>query len=304
MTTTSRHYGRRTPKRAPAIALANVLTGVVPPHPVAVDQLARLKGGWQMLGNDQYGVCVSVTWANVRRLVTAMLGAREVYPTLDQVIEFYKTQNPGFPRQDDGMDIQTALEYLVQHGGPDGVKALGFARVDVKNTEEVKAAISIFGSVWTGVTVLDANQAEFSQNQPWSYVRGSQVDGGHSVLTGGYGAPGAGALGGDERFITWAEETSFTDSFWQHEVDEAWVVIWPEHLGAKAFQDGVDLAAFAADYTEITGKAFPVVVPPQPAPTPVPVPVPPGPSDADKALAAEIRARRPVEDAWLTAKGL
>lgn len=302
MSTAQRRYGRRPPKRAAAIQLARVLTGVVPPHPVAVDQLARLKGGWQMLGNDTWGDCVAVTWANVRRLVTAAL-ATENYPTQDQVIAFYKTQNPHFPSQDDGMDIQTALEYLVSHGGPDGVKALGFAAVDVKNVEEVKAAIAIFGSVWTGITVLDANQAEFAQGQPWSYVRGSQVDGGHSVLTGGYGTPGAGALGGDERFITWADETSFTDAFWQHEVEEAWVVIWPEHLEHPAFLAGVDLGAFASDYTAITSKPFPVPVTPTPAPTPTPVPAP-GPTAADRALAAAIHARRPAEDAWLKEVGL
>jgi hypothetical protein len=310
MTTTHpRRYGRRSPKRAPAIQLAPHLTGVVPPHPAAADQLARLKGGWKMLGNDVAGVCVSVTWANLRRLLTAVLGGREVYPTQDQVWAVYKTQNPDFDPHgtadtngpgsaaDGGMDIQTLCEYLVKVGGPDGVKALGFAKVDHTNAEEVKAAIAIFGSVWTGITVLDANQREFGNGQPWDYVRGSRVDGGHSVLTGGYGPAGAGPLGGDERFITWAEETSFTDAFWQREVEETWVVIWPEHLKNSAFLAGIDLKSFAADYTAITGKAFPAVIPPQPtppAPTPTPTPVP---ADADKALAASMHS-------WLTAKGL
>jgi hypothetical protein len=114
------------------------------------------------------------------------------------------------------------------------------------------------------------------------------------VVVGGYGAPGSSALGGDERFITWAEETSFTDSFWANGVEEAWVVIWPEHLGSADFLTGVDLAAFAADYTDITGKPFPVAVPPTPVPVPpAPVPVPPtpvptppahGPNAADRAL--------------------
>jgi hypothetical protein len=271
-----RQYGRRAPKRARAIQLSRSLTGVIPAHPAAVDQLARLNGGWQMLGNDQYGDCVAVTWANVRRLVTAAL-ATEKYPTMDEVIAFYKTQNPDFPSQDDGMEIQTALEYLVKHGGPDGVKAVGFAAVNVANAEEVKAAIAIFGSVWTGITVLNVNQTEFGNGKPWDYVRSSPVDGGHSVITGGYGPAGPGPLGGDERFITWAEETSFTDSYWRHEVEEAWVVIWPEHLTNPAFLAGVDLTAFAADYTAITGKPFPTVVPPVPTPTPVPTP-PPSPT--------------------------
>ena len=53
------------------------------------------------------------------------------------------------------------------------------------------------------------------------------------------------------------QETSFTDNFWANGVEESWVVIWPEHLGSKEFLAGVDLAAFAADYTAITGQPFP-----------------------------------------------
>jgi len=138
----------------------------------------------------------------------------------------------------------------------------------------------------------------------------SPIAGGHSVLVGGYGSPAlpSPALGGDEKFITWAQETSFTDRFWAMEMEECWAVIWPEHLGSKEFLAGVDLAAFAADYTAITGKPFP-------APAPVPVPVPP-PASADDALeavagpwAAKSRTRpdlitlQAAIRAWETAKG-
>ena len=159
-------------------------------------------------------------------------------------------------------------------GGPDGVKALGFAKVDYANAAEVQAAIAIFGSVWTGINVQQAQQAQFSAGQPWDWVPGSPIDGGHSVIVGGYGQAGAGALGGDQRFITWAAETSFTDNFWANGVEEAWVVIWPEHLGSKEFLAGVDLTALAADYTAITGQPFPAAVPPPgtgPCPSAAPV---------------------------------
>ena len=172
------------------------------------------------------------------------------------------------------MDIQTVLEYLVSHGGPDGVKAVAFAKVNPADTDEVKAAIAIFGYVWTGLQVLDINQADFSSGRPWDYSPAAQVDGGHSVVTGGYGTPGTGALGGDERFETWAQETSFTDSFWAHEVEECWVVIWPEHLETRAFLNGINLTALAADYQSLTGRPFPVQPSPAPTPAPVPVPVP------------------------------
>lgn len=315
-------FGRRPndPLR-PRIRLARSLTGVVPAHPAAADYLARL-GGWLMLGNDTEGDCVAVTWANLRRLVTAVL-ATEFYPPMSQVSAVYATQNPG--GSDNGMDIQTLLEYLVKTGGPDGVKALGFASVDHTNPEEVKAAIAIFGAVWTGFIMQNANMNQFDNHQPFDYVSGSPDAGGHSVLTGGYGSGGSSQLGGDEKFITWAQETSFTDKFWSREVEECWVVIWPEHLQSKAFLEGVNLAAFAADYTAITGRPFPVPVPappapvppqPVPVPPPAPVPAPPGPDAADKLLWLQVASwagmhhvganRVAAQDVvkWATTKGL
>jgi hypothetical protein len=289
MTTPTRtpgRYGRRAPKNAPALRFADIRRAgvLVPPHPVSEDYLAELSN-WRMLDNDRVGCCVAATWANFRRLVTALL-ASEVYPTDDQVIALYKTQNPDFDINGDpnvngpgspadgGMDIQTLLEYLVATGGPDGVKALAFAKVDYTNEDELFAALAIFGGVWTGVTVTQANQDEFSNGQPWDYVPGSPQDGGHSVLSGGYGL-------NDVRFITWAAETSFTQAFVQHQVDEAWIVIWPEHLGTTQFEAGIDQAALAQAYQELTGRPFPAPVPvpapPVPGPGPSPQPVPPSP---------------------------
>jgi len=254
-------YGRRPNDPArPRIRLARSLTGVIPAYPAAADYLAQLHG-WLMLGNDTEGDCVAVTWANLRRLTTAVL-ASEFYPPMSQVAKVYATQNA--PGQDNGMDIQTLLSYLVKTGGPDGKKALGFAAVDFTNPSEVKAAIAVFGAVWTGFDVLQANEDQFSYGEPWDYVSGSPDVGGHSVLVGGYGVPVGSSpqLGGDEKFITWAEETSFTDRFWSRQVSECWAVIWPEHLGSREFMEAMDLATFAADYTAITGRPFPAPVPP------------------------------------------
>lgn len=288
--------GRRPPKRAPALKMARLFATPIPDHPTAVDYLARLSR-WNMLGNDAYGDCVAVTWANVRRLLTAQLGGAEHYPNFSDVEALYKTQNPKFPADDNGMDIQTCLEYLVHEGGPDGVKAIAFASVDPKNLEEVKAALAIFGFVWTGINVQKANMAQFRAGQPWDYVAGSPSDGGHSIISGGY----SGVPGRDVAFITWAAETAFTDAFWLHQVDEAWVVIFPEHLGQAAFLEGVNVAQLAADYRALTGRDLPIPAPP---------------AEADKSLADAVRAwaaarhtgaAKKVATAittWITAKSL
>lgn len=318
MTRTPGKYGRRPATGAPRLKLSQFLS-VLPAHPASVDYLASLDGGWEMLGNDTYGDCVAVTWANTRRLVTATL-ATEYYPTLDQVLTFYRTQNPGFPSQDGGMVIQDALDDLHKNGGPDGVFALAFAEVDHTNVEEVKAAIAIFGSVWTGIDVRQINEQEFSDDEAWDYHAASPDAGGHSIITGGYGQPGDRALSGDERFITWAEETSFTDAFWSHQVSECWIVIWPEHLQTKAFMEGVDLDALSAAYTALTGRPFPIQPEPNPNPEPTPQPIPVV-DPADQALAVAQTTWEQHEDnmrtmrscdrtletanrAWRAAKGL
>ena len=256
-------YGRRPPKNAPALSFGSFLSSAAPAHPQQEDYLAKLTG-WQMLGNDVAGDCNAVTWANTRRLVTATL-TTEYYPTQAQVWQFYKTQNPGFDpngtsdtngpgsSDDQGMDIQTGLEYLHTTGGPDGVKAVAFAKVDHTNIGEVEAALAIFGALWLGIQVLDANQQQFAKGQAWTDVPGSPIDGGHAILGGGY-------LTADVKFITWAKETEFARSFWNGVVqgnslvEEAWAVIWPEHLGTTAFEQGVDQAQLAADYQALTGQ--------------------------------------------------
>jgi hypothetical protein len=193
-------YGKREPKRAEAIHLGLILTGRVPEHPDAVDHLASMGGGWQVLGNNAAGDCAAVTWANVRRMVTRVLGGTEVYPTQDQVWELYRTQNPQFDPNSDpnvngpgspadgGMELQTFLEHLTSVGAPNGVKAVAFAAVNPHDVAEVKAAVAIFGYVWTGTQVLQVNEEQFAKGEPWDWVRHSPVVGGHSIVTGGYGA--------------------------------------------------------------------------------------------------------------------
>lgn len=229
--------------------------------------------------------CVAVTWANLRRIMTRLVGF-EAYPELTQVLDLYRTQNPDFPTDDGGMVIQDCLDHLRKEGGPDGVHAVAFAKVDHTNPDEVKAAIAIFGAVWVGVNVQQANMDQFDRMQPWDYVDGSPDDGGHSVLVGGYDGDGQ---GGDERFITWATETAFTDGYWGRQVEEAWVVVWPEHLGTAQFLQGVDQTALAEAFQSLTGQALPgngdgPVTPPAPEPPS------PGPAvdDADRALAGAV----------------
>jgi hypothetical protein len=99
--------------------------------------------------------------------------------------------------------------------------------------------------------VLSQNQEQFSESHAWTDVPGASIEGGHAILGGGYST--------DIKFITWAKETEFAASFWNGSVqgtplvEEAWVAIWPEHLGTKGFEQGIDQSQLAADYKALTG---------------------------------------------------
>ncbi|MDQ6657603.1 MAG: hypothetical protein M3Z00_05150, partial [Actinomycetota bacterium] len=160
------------------------------------------------------------------------------------------------------MEIQTALEHLAGIGGPDGVKAVAFAQVDYLNEGELRAAHAIFGQVWYGITVLAANDDEYWAGEIWDFRPDSPVASGHSVTGVGYDPT-------DYRFITWAKETKWTEAYRTNLVEEAWVVIWPEHFGAAQFMQGINQSQLAADYQAITGR---------PLPTPPPTPYVRGPS--------------------------
>jgi hypothetical protein len=272
-----RRLGRQRPSNKVSLRLGNYLTGTVPAHPAAADHFANVSD-WGMYANDQFGDCGPTSVANSRKLITKYLAVQEASPSQDDVFDLYRRSgNPKFnpdlaegdPNQDDnGVDMQTMLSAAVK-GGIGGVKPLGFAKVDTSNLDEMRAAIAIFGFLLLGVDLQTAQQTQTDAHL-WDY-KSSGEWGGHAILAGRYVT----ASGKDRlAVVTWAEVVDTTDAFLAHQCDEAWVVIWPEHLSSSTFLAGVDLTTFAADYKAITGRDFPATVPPTPAPTPPPAPTP------------------------------
>lgn len=291
MTETRHVHGRRlgllpADLNRPVIRFAAVRTGAVPTHPVFADHYTGATYG--LYGNDRHSDCGPTMIANMRRAITAILGGREVDPTQADVDDLYsRSTNPPYdPRtgaNDNGVVLADLLSACVK-GGIGGVKALAYAAIDVKNLDEVKAAISIFGALALGVELDTAQQAQTDAGL-WDYKR-SGLWGGHAVPVLGYaGAP----TGRDFVIVSWKDLIGMTDSFWQHQVQEAYAVAWPEHTGTRQFQQGIDVAAWNAAYTALTGRPGPLPTSPV-TPTPVtPTPVTPGPvaPPADARTAAD-----------------
>jgi hypothetical protein len=282
----TRKLGRRPPSNKPALRLGDILTGVVPAHPATADHFRQLPFG--LYANDKYGDCGPTSVANLVRLVSGGLLGTEVQPSQDDVFDLYRRSgNPNFNPQtgadDNGVDMQTMLEALLSGGIGDGrggvLLPVAFAKVDVTSDDQLTAAVSIFGGSLWGVDLQVAQQTQTDAHPPkWDY-RHSGEWGGHAIVAGAYES---GAL---EDVISWATRVETTSGFRRHQLQEAWVVVWPWNLEHPAFQEGVDLAALASAYKALTGRDLPL---PDPAPAK---------DDADATLWAAMKA-------WAAAKGL
>lgn len=256
----NRRLGRRPfDPELPQLEIGKYLTGKVPAHPSAVDYFGRVTD-WGMYGNDRFGVCGPTEIANNRKLTSLYLTGVEQSPTQEDVFDLYRRSgNPNFDPEtgedDNGVNMQVMLKSVLDEG-IGGVKCLAFAHVNVHRPEEVRAAIAIFGGVHFGVNLMTAQQG---QPDMWAWTPGSFEWGGHAVMGGLYVAPAHTRDYPDVSVITWAEIVAMSKQFEQHQVEEAWVVIWPEHLGDKSFQAGVDLSELKTDYKALTHREFPKV---------------------------------------------
>jgi hypothetical protein len=265
-----RRLGRRAPSNKPALRLAEILKAV-PEHPPAADYLAVVSD-FGLYGNDRYGDCGPVSVANSVKVVTRLgneLGEYSV--SQEDVFDLYRRSgNPDFDPNDPGgpgdggVDMQTMLEALLA-GGIGGRKPVAFAKVDISNVDEVRAAIAYFGCVLFGVNLERAQQEQTDSTRVWDYSPSAEW-GGHAIAAGTYSSSSSGV---DVSVVTWAEIVGCTDAFLERQLEEAWVVVWPEHLSHPAFLAGVDVDTLAAAYEALTGRPLPA---PNPQPTPSPVP--------------------------------
>lgn len=248
---------------------------VVPTHDPEDDNLLDLP--FAMGRNNQIGSCGPTGAANSK--VAASRG--KVVLTDDEIVEFYSYVSGYDPAQDDpsgqtenptdvGVENQDMLEKLLEVG-IGGHKPLAFAKIDSLDDDFLEAAVNAFQGALFGVTLEDAQQSQTDEQPPvWDYKR-SSTWGGHDVYSGRYVAATR-RIG----LVSWQLLIDTTNEFRDHQLDEAYVIIWPETLDAP----GVDREKLIAAYMQLTGDPLPV---PAPAPDPVPDPDPVPPVDPDPA---------------------
>ena len=235
--------GKREPSCRQSVSFGDFLT-VIPTHPL-VDFAPNYT--YPMDGNDTVGDCVVAGFDHARQTITGLLTGTQQNFTQQQIWDLYKTQNPNFPTEDNGMDIQTFLEYLVANK-----YILGFALVDYTNKELLRSAIYLGLAIMTGVQLRQAQMTQFETGM-WDYVN-SPIEGGHCVPANGYNnSPDI------LDFVSWGKLIGGTQNFVTNQMDEAWFILTQEHVDHPDFRNHFDLAGFSQAVAEITNNK--VIIP-------------------------------------------
>lgn len=234
--------GKKTPSKKDSVLFGDFLL-VLPTTPL-VDFAPNYV--YPMDLNDTYGDCVVAGFDHSRQIITGLLGGTQKNFTTVEIEALYKTQNPNFPAEDNGMDIQTFLEYLVANK-----YILGFAKIDHTNDAQMKAAMYLGLSIMTGVQLQEAQQTQFASGT-WDYAPNSPIEGGHCINGCGYNT-------GIYDVVSWGKLIAATSNFISKQMDEAWFILMQEHIDHPEFRTHFNLPAFANAVSQITGGK--VVIP-------------------------------------------
>lgn len=229
---------------------------VLPEIPAAADYAAAVPA-WPMYCNDRFGDC---TCAAVGHMVQAWSAAagREVTVTDDDVLALYwQTGHPaGEPcdpggATDDGRVELGVLNYWRNEGLRTGDRIEAYVSVDPRNHDHVRAAIYLFGGVYTGIALPKTAQGQ----NVWDVVGDGKTGDSEPFSWGGHAVPYlAYTEAGDFVCITWGEGVRLTGAFHEAYTDECYAVISPDFLVDGKTPAGFDLEALKTDLEAIRAR--------------------------------------------------
>jgi hypothetical protein len=186
--------------------------------------------------NDQLGDCVMAGVAHLIAAWDAEVHESDPIPNANTVEAEYFKLTGG---QDTGLNEQSVLQTWHTQG-LFRRKIAGYAPVEPTDTLSLHRAIEFYGGAMLGIQCPASAQQQFAAGEPWTYVPGSPIEGGHCIV----------ALGYDPQYIycaTWGGIAPVTYTFAAHFLDEAWAVLPKQIVEARKDAYGIDLVSLQRD---------------------------------------------------------
>lgn len=223
----------------------------LPPPPSAADWTGPIGNGWGMMKNDVLGDCTCAAAGHLIQLWTTQAAPPGIVVPDEDVVAFYSQVSgytPSDPSTDEGAVEIEVLNSWRNLGVPNvGHKIAAYAAVNLRNPDEVRQTINLFGGIYLGVALPIS-----AQNQAtWDLVSGATAQAGS---WGGHAVP---AMAYDEKgltVITWGAKLKMSWAFLAAYADEGYAIITPDWIKADGLSpSGLDLAALQSDLVAVSG---------------------------------------------------
>jgi hypothetical protein len=239
-------YGAKPPK--PIEGLANLDEFVLAPFPALPSVIELPKVAYGMDGNDVWGNCVVVGAAHLIAIWNAVLAKIGltvddlVVPDESACVSVYQhltgARTPG-DANDTGLVVSDVLSLWYQTGLFPGLPKLGpFAPISLSTPHMLRQAIAAYGAVGISLNCPTSAEDEFDADEPWTYVEGSPIAGGHFVVAGGYHSIWIDG-------VSWGAAIQMGPEFLAHYAVEYWCPVGAEFVTAGRGPE-VDEAAMVA----------------------------------------------------------
>jgi len=229
----------------------------LPSAPASVEWLPKLN--WGVMLNDSIGDCTCAAAGHMIEQWSALSGVEFRIPDSSILIAYQAVSGyvPGEPQTDNGAVMLDVLNYWRQNG-IGGHKILAYVSVNLKNQNEVKTAVQLFGNIYLGVQLPISAQGA----SVWSVPDAGPVGdgspgswGGHCIPIMGYAptvptTPAASPL--VYTVLTWGKPVHMTSHFLNAYADEAYCVLSSDWIDKNGLApSGFNLAQLQADLASL-----------------------------------------------------
>jgi len=243
----------RTPVRhdSRTLKLAKYLSPILTP-PDSINWGQHIpSGSWGMMKNDLVGDCTCAGAGHMEMLWTSNASSLFI-PTDDQILSAYssitgydasKTDEYGNNPTDNGANELDVLKYW-QRNGIAGRKIGAFVSINPQNLNHLKIATWLFGAVYTGANLTQADMDSFNEQKEWSPTSNDYI-GGHAFPIIGYDASGFGV-------VTWGAIQLATKEWVNTQLEEAYAVISPDWIANTGLApSGFDIGRLITDLAAV-----------------------------------------------------
>lgn len=219
--------------------------------PRVFDWTLKKKTPWLAMGNMKLSDCTCAAAGHMIECWTANAGRENIIDN-KSVLHAYSSitgYDPVTGKNDTGAVCLKVLKYWKNKGVGDH-KIEAFATIAHKRHELIKAAIYMFGGIYTSLSLPNTIKGQ----EIWDVVPGPLTGDSAPDSFGGHAVP---ILAFDETYLTcisWGKEKKITWAFWDAYCNEVFAVITSDFLKDNKTPLGMNISALQSDLLGLTGE--------------------------------------------------